>query len=138
RYGLIETFNHQYPLRNRKEGWARTLDIGAGRGEHLEYESLADQEYVALELRPELADCIRSKFPRAQVVIGDIQQQLPFPDGHFDRILAVHVLEHLPDLPAALDEVRRLLRPGGQFSVLIPCDPGLAYGLARDISARRM
>jgi SAM-dependent methyltransferase len=138
RYGLVEAFNHRYPLRHKPQGQLRTLDIGAGRGEHLEYESLGDQEYLALELRPELAEVIRTKHPQAGVVVGDIQKRLPFPDGHFDRILAVHVLEHLPDLPAALDEVYRLLGPDGQFTVLIPCDPGLAYSIARNISARRL
>jgi SAM-dependent methyltransferase len=99
---------------------------------------LDGQEYVALELREELADRIRSAHPRAKVLVGDIQKKLPYPDGYFDRVLAIHVLEHLPDLPAALGEVHRLLAPAGRFSVLIPCDPGLAYGIARTISARRI
>jgi SAM-dependent methyltransferase len=138
RYGLIEEFNHCYPLRKLAAGRLRTLDIGAGRGEHLAYEALGGQEYVALELRAELADRIRSMYPASRVVVGDIQTQLEFPDGYFDRVLAIHVLEHLPDLPAALREVHRLLGADGVFSVLIPCDPGLAYGIARNVSARRM
>jgi phosphatidylethanolamine/phosphatidyl-N-methylethanolamine N-methyltransferase len=56
----------------------------------------------------------------------------------FDRIVVVHVLEHLPGLPAALDEVRRVLKPGGLLSVVLPCDPGLAYAFARKISAERI
>jgi len=53
-------------------------------------------------------------------------------------VLAIHVLEHLPDLPRALDEIKRVLKPDGAFSVLIPCEGGLAYSLARNISARRI
>jgi SAM-dependent methyltransferase len=138
RFGLVESFNHAYPLHTAGAPQLRTLDIGAGRGEHLDYEDLRAQEYVALELRPELADKILERHPSVRVVIGDIQARLPFSDGYFDRILAIHVLEHLPDLPAALDEVHRLLKEDGQFSVLIPCDPGVAYGIARNISARRI
>jgi SAM-dependent methyltransferase len=139
RYGLVERFNHHYPLRNPPATVPyRTLDIGAGRGEHLEYEDLAQQEYVALELRPELAQKIQAKYPLAKTCVGNIQEQLPYDAGYFQRILAIHVLEHLPDLPRALDEIHRLLNPQGTFSVLIPCDPGFAYGIARRISAQRI
>jgi len=44
----------------------------------------------------------------------------------------------LPDLPKALDEIRRVLRPGGSFAIVYPCDPGLAYEVARKISAERI
>jgi SAM-dependent methyltransferase len=53
-------------------------------------------------------------------------------------MIAVHVLEHLPDLPAAVKEAARLLKPGGVFSIVIPCDPGLAYEVARKISSQRI
>ena len=66
----------------------------------------------------------------------DVQRELPFPDGHFDRVLAVQVLEHMPDLPPALDEIKRVMNPGAQFIVVIPCEGGKAYGLARRISSK--
>jgi 2-polyprenyl-3-methyl-5-hydroxy-6-metoxy-1,4-benzoquinol methylase len=40
---------------------------------------------------------------------------LPFPDGAFDAVLNCGVLEHVEDEPAALDELRRVLRPGGRL-----------------------
>lgn len=139
RYGMVEKFNHTYPLRTfDPNANQRTLDIGAGLGEHAEYEDLEHQEYTALELRQELANAIEKKFPKAKTIVGDIHHQLDRPDGYFDRILAIHVLEHLPDLPRALDEIQRLLAPNGQFIVLMPCDPGFSYTLARNISARRI
>jgi SAM-dependent methyltransferase len=137
RFGLIEKFNHHYPLRTIAPG-VKTLEIGAGIGVHLRYENLDMQEYVALELRPDLAKNICDTFPSVQVVIGDCQERVDFPDNYFDRVLAVHVLEHLPNLPKVLDEIRRILRPGGTFSVLIPCEGGFAYSMARNISARRI
>ncbi|NSW52542.1 MAG: class I SAM-dependent methyltransferase [Anaerolineae bacterium] len=38
---------------------------------------------------------------------------LPCPEAAFDLVLANHLLFHLPDIPAALREIRRVLRPGG-------------------------
>lgn len=139
RYGRIEKFNHTYPLRYLPSvaRW-RTLELGAGIGGHLAFEPLERQEYHCLELRESMAVEIRARYPGVEVVAGDCQQQIPYPDGHFDRIVAIHVLEHLPNLPRAIDEVVRVLRPGGLFSVVLPCDPGLAYELARKISAERL
>lgn len=138
RFGAVETFNHGWPAALRRRG-ERTLEIGAGLGEHLEFEPTPESgEYVAVELREPMADEIRQRYPNVEVVTGDCQQRLPFEDGSFDRVMAIHVLEHLPDLPAALSELHRLVRPDGRFVTVIPCEGGLAYSLARRISAQRV
>ena len=139
RYDVIERFNHGYPLRVMPEKQQiRTLELGAGLGGHLAFEQLEQQDYHCVELRPAMADHIRQHYPEVTVVTADIQQSLPYEAGSFDRILAIHVLEHLPDLPATIAEVARLLKPDGVFSIVIPCDPGLAYAIARKISAERL
>ena len=74
RYDIIERFNHQYPVRSFVED-GRTLEVGAGRGAHLTYENLDQQEYVAQELRPELAAKIAEANPDVRVVIGDCQER---------------------------------------------------------------
>lgn len=139
RYGAIERFNHTYPLRHLPDldKW-RTLELGAGIGAHLEFEPLDRQEYHCIELRDAMADEIRRRFPSAITVTGDCQKRIPFDDNYFDRVVVIHVLEHLPDLPTAISEVHRVLKPGGIFSVVLPCDPGLAYEFARKISAERI
>lgn len=139
-YRLVEKFNHRYPLRSRPREAERfrTIEIGAGLGEQLAYEDLSEQDYTCVELRENMATRIRERYPSVSTIVGDCQQRLPFDDGHFDRAVAVHVLEHLPDLPSALDEVRRLLRPGGKFGIVIPCDPGLLYGLGRRLTTQRV
>ena len=136
RYGLIERFNQTYPVVADPSG--RTLEIGAGLGEHLRYEDLAKQEYYAIDLREELVEETRRRYPGVEAIAADCQERLPFEDHFFDRVLAIHVLEHLPDLPRALDEVSRVLAPHGRFFVVIPCEGGLAYSVARRISAQRL
>ncbi|HMD57224.1 MAG TPA: class I SAM-dependent methyltransferase [Solirubrobacteraceae bacterium] len=131
----IVRFNHSYAARSARPG--RTLDIGAGLGEHLRYEDLFTQDYHAVELREDMAKAIRRDYPSVVTVVADCQQRLPYEDGTFDRALAIHVLEHLPDLPAALSEIRRLLKPSGVFSVVIPCEGGLGYALGRRVTTQR-
>jgi SAM-dependent methyltransferase len=44
--------------------------------------------------------------------------ELPFADAEFDHVFVCFVLEHLPDPPAALAGLRRVLRPGGTLTVI--------------------
>ena len=142
KYSVIDKFNHSYPVRTSSGTFRRTLEIGAGIGEHLEYERLTplqEREYYALELRETMSRRIGQRFPRIQVVTGDCQQRLDFPDGFFDRLLAIHVLEHLPNLPAAVRETHRVCdKKTGRFHVVIPCEGSLAYSMARKVSAQRV
>ena len=48
---------------------------------------------------------------------GDLRA-LPFPDASFDHVFVCFVLEHLPDVDAALSELRRVLRPGGSLTAV--------------------
>jgi SAM-dependent methyltransferase len=82
---------------------------------------------------------IRRRFPNVQVVVGDCQKRMDFADGFFDRYLAIHVLEHLPDLPGAVREAWRLLdKQAGRMLVVIPTEGSLAYSLGRKLSAERL
>lgn len=48
-------------------------------------------------------------------VVGKLER-LPFADGVFDAVVAPDVLEHVPDLPAAVGELSRVLAPGGSLA----------------------
>lgn len=142
RYGMIERFNHLFPVKHSRPGFKTTLEIGAGLGEHLQYEKLSPEQernYHCNEFRENMAAEIKRRFPNVQTVVGDCQQRMNFADGYFDRYIAVHVLEHLPDLPAAIREAYRLLnKEHGQMLVVIPCEGSPAYTLARRLSAQRV
>ena len=49
-------------------------------------------------------------------------ESLPFPDGAFQHVTCIEVLEHLPASlrPAAFREMRRVLRPGGRLMLTVP------------------
>jgi SAM-dependent methyltransferase len=51
---------------------------------------------------------------------ADLDEPLPFEDGSFEVVVAGELLEHLRDPRALVDEVRRVLRPGGTFVGSVP------------------
>jgi SAM-dependent methyltransferase len=142
KFGIVETFNHSFPVKHSRPGFRTTVEIGAGLGEHLHYERLTpeqEENYFAVELRENMAAEIRRRFPRVKALTGDCQARLDFTDGSVDRYIAVHVMEHLPDLPSCVREAHRILsKERGQLLVVIPCEGSPAYSLARKISAERV
>ena len=125
RGGFVERFDHGYPLRAGNVT-GRTLEIGAGLGAHLGYEKLNGQEYYAVELLQELADSIEARLPSVTTIVGDCQTRLPFDDAFFDRVLAVHVLEHLPNLRRHSRRSHACSRPTLASSPSLPCEGGRA------------
>jgi SAM-dependent methyltransferase len=135
----FERFSQSYTVVHSTPGFVTTLEVGAGIGDHLEYESLSPEQrrnYYAVEMRQNVMDSLHASHPDVNALVADVQERLPFEDRFFDRILAVHVLEHLPNLPACIKELHRLCR--GELLIVIPCEGGLAYSLARKISAERI
>lgn len=107
------------------------LDMGCGAGRHAFESYRRGARVIAFDYsQPELVD-VRGTFgamneagegPKhglATGVNGDAVK-LPFPDDTFDRIIASEVLEHVPDDEGALDELMRVLRPGGIIAATIP------------------
>jgi SAM-dependent methyltransferase len=134
RFGWVSRFDHTFPVRSASPE-LRTLEIGAGTGTHLQFEP--NGEYVALEASAQLAAQVVLR-DGLSVVVADCEKRLPWDDNSFDRVLAIHVLEHLYNLPAALEEVSRVLRPGGTFCVVIPCEGGRLYSLGRRLTTKRI
>jgi ubiquinone/menaquinone biosynthesis C-methylase UbiE len=103
----------------------RVLDIGSGPG-FLAAEMAEDvgaegrvhgvdpsESMLALsQQRTPASGAARLEFQAADALA------LPFPDAGFDAIVTTQVLEYVPDVPAALAEIRRVLRPGGALRVL--------------------
>ncbi len=56
-------------------------------------------------------------------------QKLPFEDATYDFIFASHVLEHIPDDRKAIQEIRRVLKPGGIAILSVPviCEQTIEY-----------
>jgi SAM-dependent methyltransferase len=136
KYKPVDWFHHHYPAKRPPPEGGRTLEVGAGFGNQIQYEDLSRQHYAVIDMREEMVEKTKEAYPEVEAHVADASEHLPFPDDHFDRVLAVQVLEHIPNLPPALEEIRRVMKPAGRFIVVIPCEGGKAYDVARAISAR--
>jgi SAM-dependent methyltransferase len=109
----------------------RFIDVGAGAGRH-SYEALRrgadvtayDLDEVELKGVAEMFDAMvaAGEVPpggKARVQVGDALS-LPYPDGHFDTVLASEILEHVPQDEQAIGELVRVLAPGGMLAVTVP------------------
>jgi ubiquinone/menaquinone biosynthesis C-methylase UbiE len=93
------------------------LEIGGGTGANLAHYRYVDRVVVA-EPDPFMRRRLAQKLTDARVpveVSAAGAEELPFPDGSFDTVVSTLVLCTVPDQESALDEVRRILRPGGRL-----------------------
>ena len=96
-YGIVEDFNHNFVVKNSKKNFLSTLEIGSGIGEHLKYENLRPlqkKNYFALDKRKNILKQLKNENPNIKTIQGDCQKRIDFKNNYFDRIIAIHVLEH--------------------------------------------
>jgi SAM-dependent methyltransferase len=99
---------------------ARILEVGCGPGvlwqhnaERLERSwevYLSDFSHGMVAEAKSRLDALGIRF-----YLSSDARALPFPDAHFDAVIANHMLYHVPDIGRALSEVRRVLRPGAKL-----------------------
>lgn len=109
------------------------LEIGAGTGLNLEaYPREGITRLVLTEPHEAMRRQIEAKIPSAPApveVVAASAERLPFEDASFDTVCGTLVLCEAPDPGSALDEIARVLRPGGRFLFLEhvrSADPELA------------
>lgn len=99
---------------------ARILEVGCGRGIALPVldRLCAPRRLVGLDIDGELlmdaADHLREHDTRAELCCGDVRR-MPFEDESFDVVIDFGTLYHIARSTAALDEIARVLAPGGSF-----------------------
>jgi SAM-dependent methyltransferase len=101
---------------------ARSLEIGCGEGFLLAARSGGEMYGVDLSVEAILRAQTRAN---AHFSLA-LAERLPFPDGHFDLVSSVGVMEHFLDTGEALREIRRILKPGGHYVSLTHVDLTLA------------
>src|SRR5436305_242137 len=96
----------------------RVIEVGAGIGSNFEHYPDTVEEVVAVEPEPYLRDKAAESAARAPVkvtIVDGVADRLPAGDGEFDAGVASLVLCSVPDQRAALAELHRVIRAGGEL-----------------------
>jgi SAM-dependent methyltransferase len=105
-------------------GRERVLDAGCGNGIwlHALRARFGVAEVVGLDLSPGMLDGARATAGAGTIVsVGDIAR-LPFADASVDVVLCFWMLYHVADHRSALEECKRVLRPGGRLLAVTNSD----------------
>jgi ubiquinone/menaquinone biosynthesis C-methylase UbiE len=96
----------------------RVVEVGAGSGVSFAHYPTSVREVVAVEPEPRLRQLAVEATRRAPIpvrVLDGLAEELPLPDASVDAAVLAGVLCSVPDPVRALDEVARVLRPGGEL-----------------------
>ena len=105
----------------------RVLEVGCGSGAYTTFVARAvgrEGRVYALDIQPEMLQQLESKLARPEnedirnvELVNSSAYELPFDDDSLDLVYMVTVLQEIPDRSKALQQVRRVLKPGGILSV---------------------
>ncbi len=118
------------PLLLQGQREASVLDVGCGAG-HVSF-AVAPQvaQVTAYDLSSQMLEVVAQEAAKRGLhniaVRQGVAESLPFADAAFDHVLTRFSAHHWSDLPAALKEIRRVLKPGGRFvviDVMAPAQP---------------
>lgn len=113
--------NRYFALLARRHGpdGGRVLEIGCGLGHLLGW---LDNQYQVTggDVNQWALEQARKNVPQGEFLELDAQDMSVFPDGHFNIVIAKHVVEHLPQPEKAVHEMGRLLASGGLLLLATP------------------
>ncbi|MCI0486049.1 MAG: class I SAM-dependent methyltransferase [Blastocatellia bacterium] len=98
------------------------LEIGFGTGLNLPYYPQEVTRLTAIDSEQMLADRVAKRIDEARMPVEqfhlDASHRMPFEDQRFDSVVSTFTLCSIADLPSALAEIRRVLKPEGRFIFL--------------------
>ncbi|HWL50261.1 MAG TPA: class I SAM-dependent methyltransferase, partial [Acidimicrobiia bacterium] len=92
-------------------------DLGCGLGAALEHAATTGARTAGIDPSPSMVERAAERVPQAEVRLGSAEL-IPFEDDAFTAALSVATYHHWADADAGLNEVRRVLGPGGRLLIV--------------------
>lgn len=96
----------------------RVLECGCGQGHLTRALAARGLDIIGIDANPQAAEIAGNGVVRHMVA-----EALEFGDATFDFVVSVHAIEHIPLLEKALEEMARVLKPGGEAVFIYPAEP---------------
>jgi len=96
------------------------LEIGCGEGRGVALLAPKAKSYTAIDKIGEVVDQLSASYPAHKFMRANIPPIRALQDESFDTIVAFQVIEHIKDDRLFLQEIHRLLRPGGKALLTTP------------------
>lgn len=122
----------------------RWLDLGCGPGNLFASLHAAGVQILGVDLHDPFLEAARSVLNSLdpdglrdhRILRSDVRELRDVPDASIDGVVSLETLEHVVPVERALDEVDRVLKPGGRFVYSVPVEVGLALPMKE--AARRV
>ena len=110
----------------------RMLDLGCGGGFALLLAASRGANVAGVDVTPALIDVARERVPGAELVVGDIEEPLPFEPGTFDVATAFNSIQFPANPVAVIKHMSQATRSGGLISLLVwgppeQCESGVIF-----------
>jgi ubiquinone/menaquinone biosynthesis C-methylase UbiE len=102
------------------------LDLGGNTGKVTEAYSTNCKEVVVLEPKRSIVEYGWSHRTNIKFIEGQAEN-IPLPDGYFDKVVASASFHHFSDQDEALEEMKRVLKPDGKI-IILEIDPNTSRG----------
>jgi len=101
----------------------KILDVGSGIGNNVKTLMSLASSITATDISDKVLAVLKERYKEASVKIDTVashMQELPFNDNSFDLVVCTEVLEHIENLPKAIGECMRVLKPNGYIILSSP------------------
>ena len=108
-YYLAQTYIH-----------GNILEIGCGQGRGIDLLAPASDQYTALDKIQKIINDLQLTYPEIHFIQADIPPMSMLEDNQYDVVISFQVIEHIKEDKAYLEEIHRVLKPGGKAIITTP------------------